>query len=64
LRSKDILTNGDFLITLEHIKDLGEGHLLFCAGLGTKTYFKKTSQGKWEAVPVGVSISVVADVEK
>lgn len=64
LQSKDILVDGDFLITLEHIKDLGEGHLFFCAGLGKKTYFRKTSQGKWENVPVGISISVIADVEK
>ncbi|NTU74401.1 carboxypeptidase-like regulatory domain-containing protein [Candidatus Roizmanbacteria bacterium] len=64
LASKNIVVDGDFLITLEHVKDLGPGNLYFCAGLGSKTYFRKTSQGKWETVPVGVSISVVADVEK
>jgi hypothetical protein len=64
LRSNNILLDGNFLITLEHIKDLGEGHLFFCAALAKKTYFRKTSQGKWETVPIGISISVIADVEK
>lgn len=64
LRSKDISVDGDFLVTLEHIKDLGEGKLLFSAGLRKKTHFRKTSQGAWETAPVGISISVVADVEQ
>lgn len=64
LQSKNIVVEGDFLITLEHIKDLGNGLLHFCAGLTDKTYYRKTSQGKWETVPIGISISVIADVEK
>ena len=64
LQSKNIVVDGNFLITLEHVKDLGEGLLYFCAGFGEKTYFRKTSQGKWETVPIGISISVLADVEK
>ncbi len=64
LQSKNIVVDGDFLVTLEHVKNLGEGYLNFCAGLTDKTYFRKTSQGKWESVPVGISISVVANVEK
>lgn len=64
LESKNIVVEGDFLITLEHIKELGEGYLYFCAGLTDKTYYRKTSQGKWESAPVGISISVIADVEK
>jgi hypothetical protein len=64
LQSKNIVVDGDFLITLEHVKDLGKGSLYFCAGLMDKTYFRNTSQGNWETVPVGISISVFADVEK
>lgn len=64
LQSKEIMVEGDFLITLEHVKDIGDGYLNFCAGFKDKTYYRKTSQGKWETVPVGISISVVADVEK
>jgi hypothetical protein len=64
LQSKNIVVDGDFLITLEHVRDLGNGYLHFCAGLTDKTYYRKTSQGKWETAPVGISISVIADVEK
>lgn len=65
LTSKNIITEGDFLVSLEHIKDLGKGGLYFCASFGKKMYFRKTSQANW--IPfstAGVSISVVADVEK
>lgn len=64
LQARDILVEGDFLVTLEHIKDLGKGHLLFSASIIDKTYFRKTSMGSWETAPVGISISVVADVER
>lgn len=64
LRGKNINVESNFLITLEHIKNLGEGHLHFCAALANKTHYRKTSQGKWETVGIGVSISVLADVEK
>jgi len=64
LEPYDIIIDGDFLVTLEHIKELGEGALVFCADKKHKTYFRKTSQGEWQMAPVGISISVVADIEK
>jgi hypothetical protein len=64
LQSRNIVVDGDFLVTLEHVKNLGDGNLYFCAGLINKTFFRKTSQGSWETIPVGISISVIADVEK
>lgn len=64
LESRNIVVNGDFLVTLEHVKNLKDGHLYFCAGLANKTYSRKTSQGEWETVPIGLSISVIADIEK
>ncbi len=64
ITSKRIFVEGNFLVTLEHVKNLGDGGLYFCAGLSHKTYFRKTSQGNWNTVPVGVSIYVIADVEK
>ncbi len=64
LKPYHIYVEGNTLISLEHIKDLGEGQLLFCAGFGNKTYHRKTSQGSWETVPIGLSISVEAKVEK
>ena len=60
LKPLNIVVEGDFLITLEHVKDLGTGSLLFSAALLKKTYYRKTSQGKWEKVPIGIGISVTA----
>jgi len=60
----NIVVDGDFLVTLEHVKDLGKGYVNFCCTPLRNTYFRKTSQGKWETVPIAVGISVVADVEQ
>jgi len=60
----DIWVNGDFVVTLEHIKDLGPGFLNFSAGLARKTYYRETSQGNWETALVGIGINVVANVEQ
>lgn len=64
LEPYDIITEGDFLVSLEHVKDLGEGDLYFYTGTGKLTYFRITSQGNWQASPVAISISVMADVEQ
>lgn len=65
MSSKNIVTQGNFLVTLEHVKDLGEGELMFCCALGKRTYYRKTSQDLWnDERAAGVSISVIADVEK
>jgi len=64
LKTYNIHVYGDFLVTIEHVKDLGKGHLYFCAGLSKKTYYRKTSQGKWETVLIGIGLNVDAQVEK
>jgi hypothetical protein len=67
LASRNIVVDGNFLVTLEHIKDVGEGNslsVLFPVSLKQKTYYRKTSQGDWGSVPIGISLSVVADVER
>ncbi|GHT16919.1 hypothetical protein AGMMS4956_20140 [Bacteroidia bacterium] len=64
LLSKNIVVEGDFLIALEHVKDLGKGGLYFSFGLMHTSYLRTTSQGEWEKVPIGMSINVIADVEK
>jgi len=64
LEAENIIVNGDFVVTLEHIRDLGNAGIWFCTSMKQKTYFRKTSQGSWETAPVGISMSVVADVEK
>lgn len=64
IKKENIIVTGDFLITLEHIRDLGHGGLYFCSSLINKTYYRKTSQGIWETASIGISISVKAQVEK
>ncbi|MCL2098167.1 MAG: carboxypeptidase-like regulatory domain-containing protein [Bacteroidales bacterium] len=64
LTEQNIVVNGNFLVTLEHVRDLGRGGLWFPASLKQKTYYRKTSQGKWETGPIGISLSVIANVEQ
>lgn len=64
LTAYDIVVAGDFLVSVEFVKDLGPGALYFSASMTDKTYVRKTSQAGWEKGPVGISISVLADVEK
>lgn len=64
LRHLNLVIEGDFLVTFESVKDLGYGKLCFPAKLFHKSYQRKTSQGTWETIPVGISISVDADVRK
>lgn len=64
LTEENIHVNGTTLVTLEHVRDLGEGHLYFCSTLLGTTYTRKTSQGDWEKQSVGISMSIEAEVEK
>lgn len=60
----NIIVNGDFMISVEHVKDLGKGSLNFSAQLFKNTYYRETSQAIWETAPAGVSISADVRVEK
>lgn len=64
LKPYDLCTDEDFLVTLEHVKDLGKGILQFYGSMSKKTYIRKTSQDKWNEVPLGASIYVDAKVEE
>ncbi len=64
LEPYNIVVDGNFLVSLEHVKDLGEGELYFYTGTRRLTYFKITSQGNWQFSPVPICISVLADVEE
>jgi hypothetical protein len=64
LKSYNIVTQGNILITLEHIRNLGSGFLYFSSSITGRTYFRKTSEGKWDSAPVGISISLKAQVEQ
>lgn len=60
----NLVVEGKFLVTMEIVKDLGEGGLFFNAALLRKTYVRETSQDDWISLPLGISISVDALVEK
>jgi hypothetical protein len=64
ISDRNILVKGNFLVTIEHFRNLGPGQLYFCSQIGKSTHFRKTSQGKWGSAPIAVSISVEALVEK
>ena len=64
IQKYNLVTYGDFLVTLEHVKDLGDGGLWFPMSLFHKTYVRKTSQANWTTAPIGFSLSVEADVEQ
>lgn len=64
LRSQYLHVDGDFLVTLEYVKGLGEGQLMFCASLLSQaTYYRDISQGKWQKIPASIGISISAEVE-
>jgi hypothetical protein len=55
----NLIVDGNTLITLEHIEDMGEGILLFSGGFsGSTCYYRKTSQGNWMKTPIKLSFGV------
>lgn len=64
LKNQYLHVTGDFLVTLEYVKDLGEGQLMFCASLISQpTYYRDISQGAWRKLPAPIGISMSVDVE-
>lgn len=62
-----IVMEDDFILSLEWIMDLPDKttSFMFCAGLfGNRLLYRKTSEGDWRSIPVGVGSYVVADMEK
>jgi hypothetical protein len=64
LSKENICVIGDCLVTIEYVKYLGVGQLMFSASFPGKTYYRKTSQANWDTVPIRISLSVEANVEK
>jgi hypothetical protein len=58
LREHNLRFENDFLVTLEHIKEMGPGYLNFCASLRGRVYHRKTSHATWESTPIGIGINV------
>ena len=64
LRHLNLVIDGDFLVTFEVVKDLGQGRFCFPVNFLYKAYIRETSQGSWKTYSNGASISVKVDVEK
>lgn len=58
LREHNLRFENDFLVTLEHIKDLGPGYLNFSASFRGRIHHRKTSHANWESTPIGIGINV------
>ena len=63
ISKRDIYVNGNFMVTIEHVRNLKNGRLYFSCGLGTSTWHRKTSQGNWGKTPIGIAVNVDAEVE-
>jgi len=60
-----IVVRDDFVITMEHVKELGEGDLTFSTGiLNGKLFSRSTSQASWHSAPYGLGMSVLIRYEK
>jgi hypothetical protein len=64
LSSQYLYVEDDFIVSLEYVRELGEGELMFSASMISQaTYFRETSQGKWNKIPAPIGISINAEVE-
>ena len=64
ISSENIWVTGDCLVTIEHVKGLGNGLLMLSANIIGRTYYRETSQANWISVPAGMGLNVEANVEE
>jgi len=65
LQEEYIEVQGNFLVSIELVKDLGpKGLYLSATPFGNKTYYRETSQAEWSSVWVGIGISALILQEK
>lgn len=64
VRPYQIEVNGEFMVSIEYVRDMGPGTLYFKSKLNKKTYIRNTSQANWVDTPIGVSIGVFALVDR
>lgn len=58
-----IRVEDDFFVSVELVRDLGEKGLMFSAGLfADKGFYRKTSQDRWQKVPLTVGIAIGATI--
>ena len=60
-----IVVQDDFVITLEYVRELGEGDLTFSTGIfNGKIFYRRTSQAEWYSAPFGLGMSVLISYQK
>lgn len=64
VRPYNIEVKGNFMISVEYMRDLGPGTLYFKSRLNKSSYIRPTSQAAWIKTDVGISIGVFALVER
>jgi CarboxypepD_reg-like domain len=64
LKAYNIILNGNFVLSIEHIKQLGKGELFISGKIGGKSMGKGASHSDWEIAPVRLSLGVNALVEQ
>lgn len=60
LSKYNIMVENNTLVTLEHIADMGDGHLLFSGNpfKGSTCYFRKKSHSEWNKTPLKLGFNV------
>lgn len=65
LDSSDLIINQPVAVSIEWLKDMGQGSLFFsCKFFKGKSYARKTSQADWQKIPVGMGIWADIEYEK
>lgn len=65
LAGLNVYVEGNFVIGVEQVKDLGEGVIHFSANfMGSKGLARETSQAGWIKVPVNFGASISADIRQ
>ncbi len=61
----NIYAEGDFFVSLETVRNLGKGRLLFSAGfLKGNTFYRMTSQSAWQPVKMTAGVGISAKVKQ
>jgi len=58
LSEYNISVDGDFLITLEWIQEMGARSIDFGAGLSGTSFVRTASQGEWDKFPMGIAFGI------
>lgn len=65
IKDQYVRVDGHFLVSLELVKDLGEGRLMLKTGvMNNETWHRETSQAEWDSIRFGVGISALINEER